>query len=77
MAFEEAMKNLDEMQACLNQETAAQLKAYRDKLEGFYNAYKAGDFDVVRSMRMRHDLDRLMLKMDKLFRCNRVQQLIK
>ncbi|MCM8782356.1 MAG: hypothetical protein NC828_04830 [Candidatus Omnitrophica bacterium] len=76
-AFQEALKNLNEMKTCLDDQKANELDDYIQKIASFYNLYKSNDFSIVQSRQMRQDLDRLMLKMDKLFRYNRVMEHIK
>jgi hypothetical protein len=76
-AFEEALKDLSGMKGCLNDAKAAELDIYIGKLAGFFDSYKSGDLDIVRSHQMRDDLDRLMLRMDKLFRFSKVRDSIK
>ncbi len=76
-SFEEALKNLDEMKACLTDQKAAELEVYMKKLEAFYTNYKSEDFNIVQSGQMRQDLDRLMLRMDKQFRYSRIKEYIK
>ncbi|MCX5715937.1 MAG: hypothetical protein NTV07_03580 [Candidatus Omnitrophica bacterium] len=75
--FEEVLKNLDEMKGCLKDQKAAELEMYRKKLYDFYKTYKEDDLDKPAAMHMQQDLDRLMLKMDKLFRFSRVEKDIK
>ena len=75
--FIEVLKNLDEMKNCLNDEKAKELDGYARRLEALYKEYKSGDFSVTQSRQMRQDLDRLMLKMDKVFRYSRVKEFIK
>lgn len=76
-AFEEALKNLAEMKGCLKDEKSAELDAYVKKIEALYKSYRAGDYDIVRSHQARDGLNRMMLKMDKLFRYNKVKEYIK
>ncbi len=76
-AFEEALKDLSDMRNCLNEAKAAELDIYSKKLAEFFDTYKSGEFDIVRSHHMRQDLDRLMLKIDKLFRLSKVKDSIK
>lgn len=75
-SFEEALKSLDEMKDCLKEEKAVELEVYIKRLRDFYILYKSKEFDIIRSSQMRQDLDRLMLKMDKIFRYNRVKDFI-
>lgn len=76
-AFEEALKNLEEMQECLSEQKAGELGECKKKIADSYNAYKSGDYSIVESHHMRDDLNKLMLKMDKQFRYNRVKEFIK
>lgn len=76
-AFEEALKDLSGMKGCLNDAKAAELEVYIRKLAGFHDTYKSRDFDIIRSRQMRQDLDRLMLKIDRLFRFSKIKESIK
>jgi len=77
-SFLEVLKSLDDMKGCLKEETAAGLDPYIKKINDLYSAYKADNMmDIVRSRQMRHDLDRLMLKIDKDFRYTKVKDHIK
>jgi len=75
--FQEALKHLDDMKSCLSSEKASELDTHTQALRSFYENYKARDFDVIRSRQMRQDLDRLMLKIDKIFRYNKVKEYIR
>ncbi len=76
-SFEESLKNLEEMKYCLKGEKVPEIDVYIGKVKNFYEKYKAGDFDIIASQQMRQDLDRLTLKMDKIFRYTRMQDYIK
>lgn len=75
--FEEALKNLGEMKQCLADQKAIELQNCINDVDRLYNKYKTEDFSIVQSHRMRADLNRLMLRMDKQFRYNRVKEFIK
>lgn len=76
-SFEEALKNLDEMKNCLNDQKTSALDGYIKKMGSYYETYKSEEPDIIRSRQMRQDLDRLLLKIDKEFRYKRVLNLIK
>jgi hypothetical protein len=76
-AFEEALKNLDDMKRCLKEAKAAELDIYIQQLRAFYDTYKSEELDVVRAHQMSQDLDRMMVKMDKQFRFSKVKDSIK
>ncbi|MDD5450184.1 MAG: hypothetical protein PHO42_06300 [Candidatus Omnitrophica bacterium] len=76
LAFDEALKNLDEMKACLKEEKAAELDIYINKTRKLYDIYNTKELDIVRFSQMRDDINRLMLKIDKLFRYSRVKDYI-
>lgn len=76
-AFTEALKNIDEMKACLTEQKAVELEDYKKRLDTLYTYYKSANLDIVRTNQMRQDLDRLMLKIDKIFRYSRAKDCIK
>lgn len=76
-AFQEALKNLDDMKGCLKEETAAGLDPYSKKINDLYNTYKSDRIGIIQARQMRQDLDRIMLKIDKAFRYTKVKGHIK
>jgi len=75
--FQEALKNLGEMKACLIEQKAAELQGYINKLEKFFKEYKSRTISSVQARQMRRDLDRLMLRIDKAFRYTKAMEFIK
>jgi len=76
-AFEESLKHLTQMKICLIDEMAEELQAHIDKLDGHYRKYKTSNLDLNRARRVRQELDRLMLRINRSFSNKKVKEYFK
>ena len=76
-SFQEAIKDMEEMESCLKEEKAAEMGGYRQKLAEYMEYYKSKDMEIIGAGHMRDDLHRLEVKVDKIFRPSRVEKDIK